>query len=356
MLIRRCRLMRLTVAGRGDEGRNAVPGRQRRVTSAQVAERSGVSRATVSYVLNKTPNQSIPEGTRRRVMAAVEELGYTPYAPARALRSGRSDVVLFLIPEWPIGSAIARLVEDLTLALAVRGLTLVVHAHPRSARPVTDLWKAVTPAAVINDQVLDDDEVRAVRRGDIPVVTPRFRFDGAETGGEGTFAAFQRWIGRVQAEHLVATGHDRLGYVLPDDDRLSAFAAPRLEGVRRVCAELGLAEPVTRTVALDVASAARAVRQSHGATGICAYNDEVALAVLAGMRAGRLTAPDDIAVVGVDDIPAAALTSPALTTVAIGMSTLGRYLATAVAHALEGKPAPPGPGPGVVRLIRRETT
>src|SRR5437868_2690064 len=99
-----------------EEGWNVVPGRQRRVTSTQVAERSGVSRATVSYVLNETPNQAIPEGTRRRVMEAAEELGYTPYAPARVLRSGRSDVILFLIPEWPIGPAIARLVEDLTLA------------------------------------------------------------------------------------------------------------------------------------------------------------------------------------------------------------------------------------------------
>jgi DNA-binding LacI/PurR family transcriptional regulator len=333
-----------------------VPGRQRRVTSTQVAARSGVSRATVSYVLNATPNQSIPEETRRRVLAAAEELGYTPYAPARALRSGRSDVILFLIPEWPIGPTIAKLVEDLTLALAARGLTLVVHAHPRSTRPVTDLWKAIAPAAVINHQALDEDEVRATRRGGMAVVTPHFRFEDADTDAGDTFAGFQRWIGRVQAEHLAATGRHRLGYAFPDDDRLSAFAEPRLEGVRQVCAELGLDEPVTRTVALDGASAAGAVRHLDRVTGICAYNDEVALAVLAGMRAGRLTAPGDIAVVGVDDTPAAALTFPALTTVATGMSTLGRYLATAVAHALEGKPAPPGPGPEVIRLIRRDTT
>jgi DNA-binding LacI/PurR family transcriptional regulator len=113
---------------------------------------------------------------------------------------------------------------------------------------------------------------------------------------------------------------------------------------------------VTRTVAFDGASAARAARQLRPVTGICADNDEVALAVLAGMRASRPTAPDDIAVVGVDDTPAAALTFPALTTVATGMPTLGEYPATAVTHALEGKPAPPGPGPGVIRLIRRDTT
>jgi DNA-binding LacI/PurR family transcriptional regulator len=265
-------------------------------------------------------------------------------------------VILFLIPEWPIGPAIARLVEDLTLALATRGLTLVVHAHPRSARPISELWKAIAPAAMINHQALNDDEVRATHRANIPVVAPQFQFDGVENHAGGTFAGFQRWIGRVQAEHLAATGRHRLGYALPDDDRLSAFAGPRLEGVRQACAELGLDEPVTQTFALDRASAAQAVRRLHGVTGVCAYNDEVALAVLAGMRAGRLSAPDDVAVVGVDDTPAAALTFPALTTVATGMSTLGQYLATAVVHALEGRPAPPGPGPGVIRLIRRDTT
>ena len=78
-----------------------------RITSTEVARHCGLSRATVSYVLNGTPNQSIPEATRRRVLDAAEQLGYTPYAPARALRSGRSDVVLFLMPEWPIGPVLA---------------------------------------------------------------------------------------------------------------------------------------------------------------------------------------------------------------------------------------------------------
>ncbi len=328
----------------------SAPGR--RVTSAEVARHSGVSRTTVSYVLNGTPNQSISSRTRQRVLDAAEQLGYTPSAPARALRTGRSDVVLFLLPEWPIGSSIARLVEDLTLALAAAGLTLVVHAHPRSARPVSDLWKAITPAAVINHQALTDDEAQAVRRAGISVIAPIFQF-----GDAGTFADFQQAIGRAQAEHLAGTGHRRLGFALPDDDRLAAFAEPRLAGVRRVCTRLGLDEPVTRTIALNIASAGQAVRHwrepRHRVTGICAYNDEVALAVLAGMRAEHLTAPADLAVIGVDNIAAGAFTDPALTSVATGMSALGRYLASAVINALEGRPTAPGPGQDVIQLVRR---
>jgi DNA-binding LacI/PurR family transcriptional regulator len=327
---------------------------RRRVTSADVARESGVSRATVSYVLNGTANQSISPQTRRRVLDAARQLGYTPSAPARALRAGRSDVILFLIPEWPIGAAIASLVEQLSLALTEEGLTLVVHAHPRAARPVSELWKAITPAAVINNQVLNAEEIDAAHRSGVAVITPVHQADGP-----GTFTDFQQRMGRLQAEHLIANGHRHLGFAFPDDDRLLAFAQPRLDGVREVCAERGGAEPHTQIVALDPASGARAVAAWAAlrpeVTGVCAYNDEVALAVLAGMRDHRLTAPADLAVIGVDDIPAAALATPALTTVATDMSALGRYLATAVVRSLAGTPPPAAPSADVVRLIRRET-
>ncbi|MFL6126345.1 LacI family DNA-binding transcriptional regulator [Actinophytocola sp.] len=328
----------------------STPGR--RVTSAEVAHHSGVSRATVSYVLNGTPNQSISSETRRRVLSVAERLGYTPSAPARALRAGRSDVVLFLLPEWPIGPSIARLVEDLTLALAAARLTLVVHIHPRSARSVADLWKAITPAAVINHQALTDHEAQAVRKAGIPVIAPIFRF-----GGAGTFADFQQAIGRSQVEHLAATGHRRLGFALPDDDRLSAFTQPRLEGARKACALLGVEEPLARTITLSVHSATEAIdywcTTRHQVTGICAYNDEVALAVLAGMRTRRMTAPADLAVIGVDNIPAGALTDPALTTISTGMSALGHHLASAVVSTLDNKPTTPGPGQDVIQVVRR---
>jgi DNA-binding LacI/PurR family transcriptional regulator len=326
----------------------------RRVTSLDVARESNVSRATVSYVLNDTVSQTISETTRRRVLAAAERLGYAPNAPARALRSGRSDVVLFLIPEWPIGPAIASLVERLSTRLTDRGLTLVVHAHPRAARPITDLWKAIQPAAVINHQALDDDDAQVTRRAGIPIVTPRFQVRGRDT-----FALFQQHIGRLQAEHLIAAGHRRLGFALPDDDRLTAFASRRLAGARSACARAGLRPPLTQQVALDVPSAVTAVelwtRGRAGVSAVCGYNDEVAIAVLRGMRERGLRAPDDLAVVGVDNLPVGALYSPSLTTVTTGMAQMGEHLAAAVVHVVLGGPPLDGPSPDLIRLVRRES-
>lgn len=340
---------------RVESGGMAVTVQGRRLTSVDVARESGVSRATVSYVLNGAPNQVISEQTRRRVLEAAERLGYAPYAPARALRSGRSDVVLFLIPEWPIGAAIASLIERVSLRLADAGLTLVVHAHPRAARSVSELWKAIAPAVLVNHQALSPAEEAAAESAGMLVVTPVFRPRGGRT-----FGSFQRRIGELQVSHLAQAGHRRLGFALPDDDRLRAFTAPRLEGVTGAGARLGLAAPVVLTVPLDAAAAARAVRRwvtgTPPVTGICGYNDEVALAVLAGLRKLSLTAPGDLAVIGVDDIPAARLSAPPLTTVATGMAVFGEHLADLVSSSLTGKPRPPRPADDVLAVIRRQTT
>src|SRR3954452_6598558 len=98
-------------------GTSARPAGRHRVTATDVAKEAGVSQATVSYVLNDTPGQTIPEATRQRVREAMGRLGYTPHGAARALRLGRSDAVLFVLPDWPLGPALISLVEGLTVAL-----------------------------------------------------------------------------------------------------------------------------------------------------------------------------------------------------------------------------------------------
>ncbi|NMO51514.1 substrate-binding domain-containing protein [Actinoplanes sp. TBRC 11911] len=183
----------------------------------------------------------------------------------------------------------------------------------------------------------------------------------------------QQLIGRRQAEHLAAAGHTRIGYAAPDDARLRIFAEPRLAGVRAVCHAEGLAAPAIETVALDAAQAADAVRRwrAQGVTAICAYNDEVALAVLAGIRVAGVANPASagacqestqaglvggvLAVIGVDDIPAARLATPALTTVTTDQIALAAHLAASVVAAVSGQPAPALPVADLVRVIVRES-
>ncbi len=326
-------------------------GTGRRITSADVAREAGVSRATVSYVLNDVPHQKIAEPTRQRILEAAARLGYAPSAAARALRSGRSDLVLCLLPDWPIGPTVGDMLQKLSAALAAEGLTLL--AHPDAGdRPVGALWKAVTPAAVVAFEPFDEQEQAAMRAAGVELAVALFAKAGK---GRLDFGIPQQRSGRVQAEHLSATGHRRLGYAYPDDERVQAFAEPRLDGVRRACADLGLDQPLVLPVPLEPAPAADAVRawRDAGVTGVCAYNDEVALAVLAGLRELGLAAPGDLAVVGVDDVPAARLASPPLTTVTSGQGVVAEHLARTIVATLAGKPAPRRPGSDVVQLVRR---
>ena len=328
-------------------------GRPRRPTAADVAREAGLSRATVSYVLNDTPHQVIPEATRRRVLDAAAALGYTPSAAARALVSGRSDVVLLLLPDWPIGSSVGALIENLSAALAAHGYTFV--AHPRTPdRPVGEVWKAITPAAVVTFEGLDEAESARLRSAGIELAVALF----GVRGGRAMEVPEQR-AGRLQVEHLAATGHRAIGYAYPDDARVQGFARPRLEGARQACAELGLPEPVVETVPLDRAGAAAAVGRWRArgprVTAVAAYNDEVALAVLSGARDSGLTVPDDLAVVGVDNIPAAAFAAPPLTTVEADLAVLAAHIADDIARRLAGAEVPPRPGSDIHAVVVRES-
>jgi DNA-binding LacI/PurR family transcriptional regulator len=171
-------------------------------------------------------------------------------------------------------------------------------------------------------------------------------------------AAPQQRVGRLQAGHLIELGHDRIGYAYPDDERVRIFAGPRLDGVRAACAEAGVPPPAVRTVPLDPDAAAEAVRRwrGDGVTAVCAYNDEVALAVLAGLRRAGLAAPADLAVVGVDDLPAARLADPALTTVATDQVAVAAHLAATVVAAINGRPRPDDALADLVRLVFRAST
>jgi DNA-binding LacI/PurR family transcriptional regulator len=327
----------------------------RRVTSADVARLAGVSRATVSYVMNDTPRQTISSTTRTRVLDAATRLGYAPSAAARTLRTGRSDVVLCLLPDWPIGSQVGALLGSLSTALARYGLTLVAHPGNREDRPIGEIWKAITPAAVIAFADFSAGEIAAMHSAGVALVVALLGRGPQRDRRE--LEVPQQLIGRRQAGHLVAAGHVRVGYAYPDDDRLRIFAEPRLAGVRAECRERGIGGPAVETVALFAENAADAVRrwQAAGVTAVCAYNDEVALAVLAGARQLGLAVPGDLAVIGVDDIPAARLAAPPLTTVTTDQIALAAYLSASVVAAINGRPGPDVPTAELVQVAARSS-
>ncbi len=301
-------------------------GRARRSTSYDVARESGVSRTTVSYVLNDTPGKSISAETRALVRATAERLGFAASPAARILRSGRSDVVLVLLPTWVTSVVTEVFLETMSELLRKSGLTLLVHYGPPRG-PFSQIWRAVIPRAIISVTPFTPGEMREMTQAGIQGLTTI----DASQDRVGHARTLQENIGRLQVDHLVSAGHSVIGYATTSVAALSSFAAPRLAGVMHACAELGLPAPLLATVPLDI-DAARAVlagwwRPSGGVTAVAAYNDEVALALLAAARLEGLDVPNDLAVIGVDDMPAARLVVPRLTTVTQAIEAEARFLA-----------------------------
>jgi DNA-binding LacI/PurR family transcriptional regulator len=264
-------------------------------------------------------------------------------------------VVLCLLPDWPIGTEVGSMLGNLSTALARHGLTFVVHPGNREDRPIGEIWKAITPAAVIAFTEFSEGEIAAMRSAGVALVVALL--GRGRQRGRRELEVPQQLIGRRQAGHLAGAGHTRIGYAYPDDDRLRIFAEPRLAGVRRECQDRQAGGPAIETVALDPLKAAEAVRRWHaaGVTGVCAYNDEVALAVLAGVRLEGLSAPADLAVIGVDDIPAARLAEPTLTTVITDQVATAAYLSATVVAAVHSRPGPEVPTADLIRIVRRSS-
>jgi DNA-binding LacI/PurR family transcriptional regulator len=297
---------------------------ERRVTSRDVAQKAGVSQSTVSYVMNDAPGQTISAATRERVLQAAAELGYTPSATARALRRGTSEVVLVVIPDGQIGQVALEVLGAFGEIVDGHGYSVVYQR--RRGRALDAILRELRPVGVADVAAFTPEDEAAAAHLGIPVVG--LSVDGVD--GQAMRIP-QGKVGALQVGHLVARGHTHLGYAASADPLATILMRPRLAGVQAACAEHGLPAPVVVDVPLFPDAAARAVRRLRDrddpVTAVCAYDDEVALAVVAGAHAVGVRVPDDLAVVGVDDLPLARLALPPITSVGIRTTEVGSGLA-----------------------------
>ena len=303
----------------------------KRVTLNDVAAASGVSRATASFVLRDSPNQSISAVTRERVRQAARDLGYVPHAIARALREGSSRIVVLSLDVALDGNYARSYVRGLDAELAAHDHALLVRYERgtrATAKPVLD---AIAPRA-------------ALRFGE-PYLTGHELDDSGGGWRDGLAAHVSAQVG-----YLARRGHTRIAYALPD--RETPLRAVRLRFADLAAERLGLSPvapfsiPVSRTGAADSLAE---IRAAHPAvTAVAAFDDDVALRVLAAMRDLGLAAPGDLAVIGFDDNGYGALATPALTTVHIDAEAHGRQAARAIL-GLDAGGLSPAPGRVVVR-------
>ena len=319
---------------------------RRRPTSADVAARAGVSRTTVSFVLNRRADVQIPRATWRRVEEAARELGYHPNSPARQLAAGQSLTLGFVLRQSAEQVAADALLSETLwgLASAARsgGYRVLVEPLAPGEGTYADLLRSQrVDGLVVSGPRTDDDELTALVRDGFPVVLQGFRpdIDAPSVDVDNEAGA------RGAVEHLLAGGHRVIACVTNAPLAYTAATA-RLAGYRGALTAAGIA-PDPRLVVegdFDAASGHQAMAALLGRvrpTAVFVASDVVAFGVLRALRDARLRVPDDVSVVSFDDIALAEHFDPPLTTVRLPAHALGAAAGRALMDRVAGRPVEP---------------
>jgi LacI family gluconate utilization system Gnt-I transcriptional repressor len=318
------------------------------VRLADVAARAGVSAITVSRAL-RTPDKLKP-ATRERVAVAMRELGYVPNLVAGALASARSRAIAALVPT--IGNSIfASTVEGLSAELEPRGYAIILaqsgYDTAREERVLMELLSRRPEALAIVGAPATDAAAALLRRAAIPVVE---LWDLPDRPIDAAVGFDNRAAGAAVAAHFATTGRRRLGFIGGPDRR----AVLRWEGFAAAAASAGVAPP-RRVVLGHPATADRAAACSdelaHYVDAVFTSTDVYALGFLSGLRRLGLRVPADVAVAGLGDLEIARHAVPALSSVRIDGSRIGRH----AAQLMLGRAGPRRIDVGFT-LVRRESS
>jgi LacI family transcriptional regulator, galactose operon repressor len=313
-------------------------------TIKDVARAAGVSITTVSHVINDT--RFVSDELRERVQAAMEELGYRPNILARSLRRGETKTIGLVVPDNsnPFFAEMARTVEDLGFATGYS--VILCNSDDNLAKEAAYLevliTKQVDGVVFIASGSSQEHLVELSQQG-IPYVVVDREIDGAWAD---IVLVNNELGGYVATRHLIKLGHRRIACITGPSQLTPS--ADRVRGYRRALREFQIAEDEELVVPGDFraqggeAALERLLAVSPPPSAVLACNDMMAIGVLRAARKAGLHVPDDLSVVGFDDIPLASAVSPALTTVAQPITELASHsvqiLLARMQNSEEGQP------------------
>lgn len=324
------------------------PHPRRPPTSRDVAQRAGVSRTVVSFVLNNRPHSGIPDATRQRVLQAAAELGYLPNRAARALASGRTRQLAVLVGETRNDAF-----GDAFLPTLLRGIDAA--AREGGYRILFEYLDETTEQqALTSFRESTSDGMLVWAPGQTSGVLDGFVRAGADimvVGDPGSAPCPSVDIDngaavRAAVEHLL--GHGYRDIALITNVPLSfASSRARLAGYLAALEAADIHPNAGRIVSgdLDEESGRRAIEKILSARplprAVFAASDQVAIGALGALQRAGVRVPDEVALVGFDDIPLAASVHPALSTVRVPASELGRLASRRLIDLIEGRPVKP---------------
>lgn len=318
---------------------------RKRPTSFEVAKLAGVSRSTVSFVINGVEKANIGAATRERVLAAARELGYVPFAAGRSLASGRTNTIGLIISDAEhlrVDAFIPQLLYSLGSVAHEHGLQVIVEAVGTSGEhdPYRELVRSRrVDGLVVLEARVGDTKLSELARENFPLVI----LGASDVEEAYTVSTPHNALPAKRAtEHLIRLGHQRIAHLSYGPLEYQG-ATERLQGYQQAlaAADLPFDSALVREGNFSAESgfsAMSSLLESDAAfTALFASNDTVALGAMAAMRQKGVRVPDDVAVVGYDDIPLAAYAAPPLTTMRSTPFEHGRLAAQTLIKLIHGE-------------------
>lgn len=342
----------MTAAANG----GAPPRRARAATIKHVAAEAGVSLQTVSRVINDGPN--VRDALKQRVQAAIEKLGYVPSLAARRMGGSRSYLLLALndrdrtIEDWRSGQGkdwVDQMLLGGMLKCAEHGYRMIfelVDTHSAHVeREIMAAISALHPDGVILTPPHSHNDIitELLEREAIP-----FARIGSATDGAGfSISMDEARAGAAAAEHLIALGHERIGFISGSPDY--ALSAERRAGYERALAAAGLPYDPALEAEGDfgfesgLEAAQRLLALADPPSAIIASSDQMAMATLQVAKARRIAVPGALSIVSFDDSPAARFSQPPFTAISQPIAAMTARAAELLIKAKSGEDAPDEP-------------
>jgi DNA-binding LacI/PurR family transcriptional regulator len=332
---------------------------QKPVSLKELAERLGLSPATVSLVINRSSvADTIPQVTKERIFAAVKKYKYRPNFFARSLRAQRSFTIGVIVPEVSDGysASVMSGVEDYLLQ---EGYFYFVVSHRHRADLIDEYPRLFVERSVDGLIAVDTPWTLSLS---VPVVTVSGH---NQVKGVTNIVLDHARAAEVALEHLRELGHRQIAFIKGQE--FSSDTEIRWSNIETVARRLGLTISSALIAQLQGDSpspelgyeATRKLLASHKPfTALFAFNDISAMGAIRACREAGLKVPQDVSVVGFDDIQSAAYQNPALTTVRQPLREMGRIAAETLLRRirLSGSDSPGGETMVRPELIIRETT
>ena len=287
-----------------------------------VAERAQVSVASVSRVLNGLGVTS--DATRQRVLDAVEHLRYVPHFGARSLSTSKNDTIGVILPDL-FGEFFSELIRGMDLAARALGYHLIVSSSHDDADEASSAIRSMrgrVDGLIVLSPHLGAANLASGLAGRMPVLLMN---GGVAADGRPSIVVDNHGGAVAAVEHLIATGRRRIAHIAGPAGNLEAEA--RLAGYVQAMAAAGLPTMVVDgafTKASGQDAAAKLAARTDRPDAVFAANDNMAVGALLAFQDAGLRVPEDVAMVGFDDIPLAGLVRPALTTLKIEIAEMGR--------------------------------